>query len=500
VSGIGITPLFPFELRSGVPYYTQIYNGYRDAIISGKLAPGQRLPSSRTLAEELQVSRFPVVAAFEQLREDGYLVGVVGSGTFIRDPIPEDGQPITGSEPTPPRVIDAAQIPSTGDDRRIDDKLGLFAVGVPALDQFPRRIFSRLLRHHAVACPAGLLGYGDPAGYPPLRQAIADYLRPVRAVDCDADQVLVVPGSQMGLVISALALTTPESCVCIEEPGYPGLRHLLALAGVTAVPVAVDDDGIDVAAIRRIPFPVKAVFVTPSHQFPLGVSLEVVRRMELLSWAARHDVWIVENDHGSEFHYSSRPLGALQGMDADARVIYVGTFSQALFPALRLGYMVVPRALSGELVRIREGLDICSPILHQLALTDFLTQGHFARHLHRMRFVYRARRDALITAVRDHAADVLTIGNVAAGMHLVAALPSGVDDQEVVRRAGENGMYPKALSACYATAESRTGLLLGFGGSEEHALTDGVRVLAEIIRGLPHTRSRELSAVTIGRH
>ncbi len=487
-SGIGITPLFPFELRSGVPYYTQIYNGYRDAIISGQLSPGQRLPSSRILAEELQVSRFPVVAAFEQLREDGYLVCVVGSGTFVREPIPDDlRKPVTVGEP-PPRALNCTSPrPSVDDGPPAGDKPGLFAVGVPALDRFPRRIFSRLLRHHAVTHPAALLGYGDPAGYPPLRQAIADYLRTVRAVDCDADQVLVVSGSQMGLVISALALTTPDSCVCIEEPGYPGVRHMLALAGVTAVPVAVDDDGIDVAAIRRIPFPIKAVFVTPSHQYPLGSSLEMVRRIELLSWAARHDVWVVENDYDSEYQYSSRPLGALQGMDVSARVIYVGTFSQALFPALRLGYMVVPRALSARLVRIREGLDICPPALYQLALTDFLQQGHFARHLHRMRFVYSTRRDALITAVREHAADVLTLADVSAGTHLVAALPTGVDDREVVRRAAEHGMYPKALSACYAGPGSRTGLLLGFGGSDECALTRGVSVLAEIIRGLQRT-------------
>ncbi len=334
---------------------------------------------------------------------------------------------------------------------------------------------------------AELLGYGDPAGYPPLRRAIADYLRTVRAVDCDADQVLVVNGSQMGLVISALALTTPESCVCIEEPGYPGVRQALALAGVTAVPVAVDDDGIDVAAIRRIPVPIKAVFVTPSRQYPLGASLDIVRRMELLSWAARHDVWVVENDYDSEYHYASRPLGALQGMDVNARVIYVGTFSQALFPALRLGYMVVPRALSRDLVRVREGLDICSPTLYQLALTDFLAQGHFARHLHRMRFVYRARRDALIAAAREHAPDVLTIRDVSAGTHVVALLPHGVDDREVVRRAAGHRMSPKPLSACYAGTESRTGLLLGFGGSDEGALAAGVRVLADVVRGLQRT-------------
>ena len=479
VSANGHTPAIPFDPTSGVPYYTQIYNGYRTAIISGQLSPGQRLPSTRTLAEEFHISRFPVLSAFDQLLQDGYLVGKVGSGTFVRDPIPDElSKPIAGRLPSPRALpsIDQEPLPS--------ESYGLFTVGLPAVDRFPHRVFSRLVSQHASANSPEHLAYGDPAGYPPLRGAITDYLRTARAVDCDPDQVLIVSGSQMALAISAIALTTPESSVCIEEPGYPGAKLALAMRGANLIPIGVDDDGIDVAAIRQLSDPIDVVYVTPSHQYPLGASLEIVRRIELLSWAGRNDVWIVEDDYDSEYRYSMRPLGSLQGMDTNGRVIYVGTFSKAVFPALRLGYMVVPRALVSEFVRIRKWLDICPPTLNQLVLTDFLNHGHFVRHLHRMRSIYLARRDGLIIAIREHAADVLTLRSTDAGMHLVALLPEGVDDQEVVRRAAERGIYPRALSTCYATARAAMGLILGYGGADECALTGGVRVLAEIIRGL----------------
>ena len=296
--------------------------------------------------------------------------------------------------------------------------------------------------------------------------------------------MLIVSGSQMALAISAIALTTPESSVCIEEPGYPGAKLALAMRGANLIPIGVDDDGIDVATIRQLSDPIDVVYVTPSHQYPLGASLEIVRRIELLSWAGRNDVWIVEDDYDSEYRYSMRPLGSLQGMDTNGRVIYVGTFSKAVFPALRLGYMVVPRALVSEFLRIRECLDICPPTLYQLVLTDFLNHGHFSRHLHRMRSIYLARRDALITAIQEHASDVLTLRDADAGMHLVALLPEGVDDQEVVRRAAEHRMHPQALSTCYASTRASTGLILGYGGSDELALTSGVQVLAEVIREL----------------
>jgi GntR family transcriptional regulator/MocR family aminotransferase len=477
----GLTPYIPFDRASGIPFYTQIYDGYRTAILSGRLGPGQRLPSTRTLAAELQISRLPVLHAFEQLLHEGYLEGKVGSGTYVRDCIPDEvRRPMRLRRPAPPHTRPFVLAPNVARSRR-DDGSGTFK-SLPALDRFPHETFARLTRRNAGRLSEDLLAYCDPGGYAPLREAIAAYLRTARAVDCDPEQVIVVSGSQMGLRLAATTLTTPESITCMEEPGYSGARNALAVTAASVAPIAIDKDGIDVGAIAELGARVRLVYVTPSHQYPLGVSLGVSRRLELLGWAERNDAWILEDDYDSEFRYSSRTLGALQGMDAADRVIYLGTFSKVLFPALRLGYIVVPQELIGRFIRMRETLDLFSPLLYQLVLTDFLRQGHFARHLRRMRAIYLSRRNALITAIREHAADVLTIANTDAGLHLVIFIPDHVDDLEVARLAAEHGLFPAPLSACYATAPSRAGLILGFGGSDEQVLTDGVRTLAELVR------------------
>ncbi len=483
----GLTPYIPFDRGSGVPFYTQIYEGYRTAILAGQLGSGQRLPSTRTLAAELRISRLPVLNAFEQLLHEGYLEGKVGSGTYVRDCIPDEvARPMRVPSPARSRRV-LTLAPGAVRSRR-DDGSGTFK-SLPALDHFPHETFARLIRRHAARLSDDLLAYGDPAGYAPLREAIAAYLRTARAVDCDPEQVIIVSGSQLGLRVAAMALTTGESVACMEDPGYRGARQALAVSAASVVPIPVDREGIHVASLARLGARAKLAYVTPSHQYPLGVSLGVSRRLELLAWAERNDSWILEDDYDSEFRYSSRTLGALQGMDANDRVIYLGTFSKVLFPALRLGYLVVPHELITRFVRTRETLDLCSPLLYQLVLTDFLNEGHFARHLRRMRAVYLRRRDAVIAAVREHAADVMTIENTDAGLHLLAFLHDGVDDRALVRRAAQEDLYPTSLSALYMSASSRTGLILGFGGSDEATLSDGVRTLAGLIReaGEPRT-------------
>jgi GntR family transcriptional regulator/MocR family aminotransferase len=480
----GLSPYIAFDRASGVPYYTQIYDGYRMAILSGRLGPGQRLPSTRTLAAELQISRLPVLNAFEQLLHEGYLEGKVGSGTYVRDCIPDEvarpmrlrrpvepPQPVRRTAPPPPGVYGAYR----------DQGAGMFR-SIPALDRFPHETFARLTRRHAARLSPSALAYGDPAGYAPLREAIAAYLRTARAVDCDAGQVIILSGSQMGLRVAAMTVTDADSIVCMEEPGYRGARHALGTSAANVVPVPIDNEGIDVGSINRLGPRAQLTYVTPSHQYPLGVSMAVTRRLELLGWAERNNGWILEDDYDSEYRYSSRPLGALQGMDTSGRVIYIGTFSKVLFPAIRLGYAVVPHEMVLRFVRMRETFDLFSPMLYQLVLTDFLREGHFARHLRRMRAIYLARRDAMIAAIEEHASDVLTVGNTDAGLHLVAFLPDGTDDRAVVRAAAEEAMYPSALSTCYANGAPRPGLILGFGGADEAALTSAIRHLGGVIR------------------
>jgi GntR family transcriptional regulator/MocR family aminotransferase len=485
IAATAIDPFIPFERTSSTPFYKQIYDGYRAAILSGQLRPGQRLPSTRALAQELKISRLPVVNAFEQLLHEGYLEGKVGAGTYVKDSIPDEL--ILAREPTarqrgPGKALRGTKIPSNLPAGQ--QGLGPFRVSLPALDHFPDRIWSRLVSRHAKGFPIELMAYGDPCGHLPLREAIAQYLCTARAVRCETSQVLIVSGSQLALQICAMALLKPGDAVCIEEPGYPGARDALTSSGATLVPIGVDDGGIDVNELALRGKRARLVYVTPSHQYPLGVSMTASRRLELLDWAQRNQSWIVEDDYDSEYRYASRPLGSLQGMDAASRVIYIGTFSKVLFPSLRLGYVVVPATLLSAFVQLREAIDIFSPTLYQLVLTDFLQEGHFARHLRRMRSIYLERRNALVKSMEEYFGELLLPYNTDAGLHLSAFLPEGTNDCEVVRRAAERGINATALSTCYAGKMARSGLILGFGGADERRIKVAAETLGKIIGDL----------------
>lgn len=471
----------------GRPLYRQIYDGYRTAILEGRLRAGQRIPSTRALARELGISRLPVLSAFEQLLHEGYLEGRAGSGTFVASSI-HDMQDTTalGEGPAHQRSSrrrSIAVLPASGSRDAQDKKedLGAFRVSLPALDHFPQKIWARLVTRHARGMPIQLMAYGDPAGYLPLRHAVADYLRTARAVACDASQILIVSGSQMALHLCARVLLKTGDTLYFEDPGYSGARSALTATGATLQPVSVDREGLMVQSMRPTKSPAGAVYVTPSHQYPLGVSMNVSRRLELLDWARRHQAWIIEDDYDSDYRFSSRPLGALQGMNSADQVIYTGTFSKVLFPALRIGYLVAPPSLVEKFIAQRLALDLFPQMLDQLVLTDFLCEGHFSRHLRRMRAIYQSRRDTLVSEIEKRLDDVLTIVNADAGMHLTARLPTGIDDVDVVRLARTRGINATALSTCYVANTDDPGLILGFGGVPEADIIRGVRTLSEVL-------------------
>lgn len=467
---------FPFDRGDAVPFYRQIYEGYRAAILSGQLRPGERLPSTRALASELGISRLPVVNAFEQLLHEGYVAGRAGAGTYVSGSIPDELAEVrprrSGGEIDSSSLRKVAKMPAPGP----------FRTGVPALDRFPVKLWSRMVARHARQMGVEEMAYGDPAGHAPLRLAIADYLRTARSVRCDSEQVLIVSGSQMALQICAMALFGRGTKIAIEEPGYPGARDALTCGGAQLVPVRVDREGIDVDALAMKGRTVGAVYVTPSHQYPLGISMTASRRLALLEWARRSRAWIIEDDYDSEYRFASRPLGALQGMDNASRVIYIGTFSKVLFPSLRVGYLVVPHELIADFRRQRESIDLFPPMLEQLVLTEFLVDGHFGRHLRRMRAIYQARRDALITGLQHHA-PMLTPHNSDAGLHVAAFLPEGVDDRALAAgplRALDVG----PLSRCYSGRRPRPGLIIGYGGASERRIAVACRALGDALREL----------------
>jgi len=480
-------PPIALDSRRKIPLYSQLYEWFRRAILDGQLRPGQRVPSTRALAAELKVSRIPVSSAYEQLQAEGYLETFIGAGTCVIRSIPDDA-----SKPAPGKMRDASrQASQSQSPRRVSrrvtlmrvpaqtwsNKLVAFRVSLPALEHFPSGVWSKLVNRHSRRPTRQLMAYGDAMGYMPLREAIAEYLGAVRAVRCEPSQILVTTGSQLGLQLSAQVLLDPNDRVWIEEPGYPGARHALMSAGAQLVPVPVDYEGLNVAEGIRRARSARAVYITPSHQYPLGVTMTATRRMQLLNWVARSGAWIIEDDYDSEYRLGGRPIPSLQGLDTGARVIYVGTFSKVMFPALRLGYVVVPKDLVDAFSTARDATDQFSSTLYQAVMTDFILEGHFARHIRRMRVLYMERRTALVEAVRKQIGDKLEVIGAEAGMHLVALLPAGVSDVAVSKKAAELGISAMPLSSCYLKPPAKGGLILGYGGTDAQQIHDGVRKL-----------------------
>jgi GntR family transcriptional regulator/MocR family aminotransferase len=480
-------PPIALNAGNGTPMHRQLSDWFRRAILDGQLRPGQRVPSSRSLAGELKISRIPVLSAYEQLYAEGYLETFLGAGTCVARSIPEaTPQPVNTSSRNA-----LLQIPGNQAPRRISqrsalmrepartwlDSQGAFRIGLPALDHFPSGVWSKLVNRHARKPSIDAMVYGDPMGYLPLREAIAEYLNTVRAVRCEASQILMTTGSQQGLQICAHVLLDAKERVWVEEPGYPGARQALMTVGARLVPVPVDQEGLNVAEGIRRGRNAHAIYITPSHQFPLGVTMSATRRMQLLNWAMRSGAWIIEDDYDSEYRFGGRPIASLQGLDTDDRVIYVGTFSKVVFPALRLGYVVIPKDLLPAFYDVRNATDTFSSTLYQLVMTDFIREGHFARHIRRMRTLYLERRTALLEAIGKYMGNQLEVIGAEAGMQLVALLPPGVDDVAVSKKAALHGVSVRPLSLCYAKPPTRGGLILGYGGASVREIQDGIRKL-----------------------
>lgn len=326
------------------------------------------------------------------------------------------------------------------------------------------------------------MAYGDGLGHLPFREAIAEYLSTFRGVRCDASQILVTSGSQQALQISAHVLLNPGDRLLTEEPGYPGARLAFTSAAVRLLPVPVDEDGMIASKISERRPAARAAYVTPSHQYPLGMTMSAARRISLLNWAVRSGSWIIEDDYDSEYRFGSRPIASLQGLDMHGKVVYVGTFSKVLFPALRLGYVVVPKNLVPAFSAVRDAVDIFSSTLYQAVLTDFIREGHFARHIRRMRMLYMDRRKTLVNEIRTHMGGIVEVIGDDAGMHLVVLLPNGTDDVAVSRRAAQDGISAMPLSSCYMKRRNRSGLILGYGGVNPRQIHDGICKLATIVK------------------
>ena len=509
----------PLDERSPLSLQQQLYPRLRDDILARRLRPGERLPPSRTLAGQLAVSRTTVVLVYDQLVAEGYAEARQGDGTFVSRQIPDEALvaarrphlvPVVPGQPSADRAdarddtaatADGARALSAwgdrmaevhrlvwGDDGRVAERYGAlpydFRPGRPDWDTFPRQVWGRLTARQVRERSEELASYGDPAGYRPLREAIATHLGQTRGVRCTAEQVVVVNGSQQGADLLIRLFLDPGDRAALEDPGYAGAALTLQAHGMVTTPVPVDADGLNVAALTdpADPLAPRLVYVTPSHQFPTGATLSLPRRLRLLEWAARRGALIVEDDYDSDFRYSGRPLESLQGLDTHGVVAYVGSFSKALFPPLRVGFVVLPPKLVQPFVAAKWLADRQTATLDQQVLSDFIGEGHFERHLRRMRRLYQSRRDTLLTALRTHLGDLMTPGGDGAGLHLIGWLPPDADAAAISAAAARLGVAAPALDPYYLGAVSRPGLMLGFAALDEARIVDGVRLLARAAR------------------
>lgn len=472
---------------AGAPLNRQIYQAIREAILSQLLPSAMQLPSSRDLARELGISRNTVTYAYEQLIAEGYLETRAGSGTFIADTTPDqipenrlNAPPLT--DPSGESELSAHGAQLIQQAGVSDLQWGAFMPGVPDVTLFPNKIWSRLQNKHWRRSRAELLTYGDAGGYLPLREAIAEYLRMARSVNCNASQVIITTGIHQSLDIVVKLLGEHGDSAWVEDPCYWGTRSVLNSLGIKPVPIPVDAEGMRMR-LANLRQPPRFICATPSHQYPLGMVMSLSRRRMLLEYAAQRKVWIIEDDYDSEFRYGSRPLASLQGMDTDGRVLYMGTFSKTMFPSLRIGFMVVPESLANAFAIGVSELYRGSQVFMQAIMADFMTEGHFASHIRRMRLLYAERLQLLQAAIERHFGDGVTLTGGEAGLHLALGLPAQCDDLAISRAARTAGIVARPLSRYYMNSEAaRNGLLLGYACVPNEQIAPAFDKLAAIIK------------------
>jgi GntR family transcriptional regulator/MocR family aminotransferase len=494
-----VAPL-PVHLSAAdpAPHHRQIAVQLRDAVLEGRLAAGVRLPSSRSLAAELGCSRNTVVAAYEQLSADGFVVTRHGAGSFVAEVHPRGAAPRADAAAGEGDGKSGGAVATAILSRRGTHLADLnpprepmpvaFRPGLTDVSLFPFEQWRRLLAKPWGQTPERMTRHGDAMGYEPLRRALAEHLRAARGIRAEPETILITGGAQQALDMLARLLLDPGDLAWVEDPGYAGMQGAMVAAGATPVAVPVDAEGLCVEAGSRAAPNARLALVSPSHQYPTGVVMSLRRRLDLIAWAARANAWIVEDDYDSDFHYGEPPLAPLHTLDQSGRVIYVGTLSKAMFPGLRIGYMVVPPAVADSFARARRVLDDHPGLTVQPALAAFIETGGLAAHLRRMRRIYKARQDTLVEGARRYLAGALDVAPHATGLHLLARLgerlPPGVDDRALEARAAEAGVVTPALSRHALQSRDAAGLLLGYAAVPESKILVKVQYLAKALESL----------------
>ncbi|MEO8139338.1 MAG: PLP-dependent aminotransferase family protein [Gemmatimonadota bacterium] len=470
----------------GVSAARWLVGSLRAEILGGRLRPGSRLPATRDLARQYGLSRGTLVSAFERLKSEGYIEGSIGSGTFVSEVLPDDLLQVA-------RRADAPPVPKRGRDRRLSAfarrvqlfpgytirPVRAFRANHPALDLFPTTLWAQVAARRLRRATTQLLLGTDPMGYRPLQEVVADYLRTSRGVQCQPEQIAIVSGVQEALDVVARLVLDPGDRVCMEHPGYPGAALVFEAYGARIDSIAIDEEGMQLPGPRSRN--AKLVYLTPGHQFPLGIGMSLRRRLALLEWARSSRALIVEDDYDSEYRYAGRPLPAMQGLDRHGLVLFVGSFSKVLFPSLRLGYLVVPTDLLAQVEATQSISNRHAPLLAQAVLADFIAEGHFGRHLRRMRQTYAERLGVLLEGAGQQLGGLLEISKVEAGLQTAGWLPEGVRAITVAAGAAARGVDVIPLDSYARRALPREGLQLGFAAVDVQELRRGIDQLALVL-------------------
>lgn len=471
------------EREKGVPAYRWLYSGLRQGVLEGRLRAGARLPSTRDLARQYGLSRGTIVATFELLASEGYLEGSVGSGTYVSKVLPEElfevgrqGEP-GGPVLKPPR----RRLSHYAKRARLFHGLlprpsRAFRSNIPALDLFPTTLWAQIAARRLRRAPVSLLTGCEAMGYKPLREAVAEYLKTSRGVSCDTEQIAIVSGVQEALETAARLLLDPGDRVCMEDPGYAGAKMVFEGLGAKIAGLPLDDEGMEIQEVRMRG--ARMVYITPAHQYPVGITMSLPRRLELLEWARKTSALIFEDDYDSEYRYAGRPVPALQGLDRRGMVFFAGSFNKVLFPSLRLGYLVVPVDLVPYLEAANSVTKRHAPLMEQAIVCDFITGGHFGRHLRRMREIYAERLAALLESARDKLDGLLEVSGIEAGMQTVGWLCKGITGKAATRAAAERNVEVFPLGAIRRGQARQEALHLGFAAMNTQEIQRGVRELA----------------------
>ncbi|WP_353171599.1 PLP-dependent aminotransferase family protein [Acinetobacter rudis] len=487
---------FPHLLLQHGKIHQQFYQALKQQILSGNVRPGSKLPSSRSLAEMMSISRNSVLAGFERLIDEGYLVSRAGSGTYVAQNIPDELIDSVQTQELSAQTIANNPLPLNPQMQHLDTLWNkvlprpsshkVFSIGVGCNDLFPEQLWGRLLgrawRHYRHWSHLAQ----DAFGFEPLRQSIAQYVSTTRGLNCDASQILIVNGTQQAMNLAAKVLLQVGDEVCLDEPGYDGALGVFQSAGAVVHPVMGDQHGMHIeSAMQQYPN-TKLLFTAPSHQYPLGGTLSLQRRLLLLDWAAKKQLWIFEDDYNSEFRYNARPIQALQGLDQQQRVIYAGTFSKMMYPEFRLGFLVVPPQLIHAFKLAKYYADTRTGYLEQATLHLFITEGHYARHVRRVRKACYQRQQTLIAALKQYLPQFKVQVDDSA-IHLICYLPEGLTEQNIIEHCQEYNLGLQSLSRYRQQPSTDQALLLGFAAHNEEQLIDGVKRLKQLVEHLKNS-------------